>query len=306
MGRFGRWRDRATNAALGVELRALMLGFQASLARIEAEQLRLMDDLEFMRRRHTAEVAKARVERDDLPGLTAGLAALRATHGYAQAFEEPEPLVSVRIATYRRTADLMDIALASVFAQTYERFEVVIVNDGPNETTRRAIEGLRDPRVRYEEFPVRSSYPEDPHARWMVAGAPGANRSIELATGTWLAPLDEDDAFTPDHIEKLLALARRERVELAYGALTQRNLVNHTEARIFSDPPEKSQFSFQGALYLRMLSSVFSYDEESWLVEEPGDWNLIRRMTEAGVTMAATEDIVAVMNQVPYTHKTSD
>ena len=306
MGRLGRWRDRAANAALGVELQGLMLGFQASLARIEAEQLRFMDDIAFVRRRLTAEVAKARVERDGIAALAAGLAALRATAEYEAALDEPEPLVSVRIATYRRTAELMDIALASVFAQSYERFEVVIVNDGPNEATRRAVEGLRDPRVRYEEFPQRTSYPEDPHARWMVAGSPGMNRSAELATGTWLAPLDEDDAFTPDHIEKLLTLAQRERVELAYGALTQRNTVNNTEARIFSDPPAISQFSFQGALYLRMLTSVFRYDEESWLIEEPGDWNLIRRMTAAGVTMAATEDVVAVMNQVPYTHKGSE
>ena len=306
MGRLGRWRDRAANAALGVELQWLLLGFQASLARIEAEQLRLMDDIAFVRRRLTAEVAKARLERDGIAGLSAGLAALRTTAEYSAALDEPEPLVSVRIASFRRTAELMDVALASVFAQSYERLEVVIVNDGPNEATRRAIEGLRDPRVRYEEFPRRSNYPEDPHARWMVAGSPGMNRGADLAIGTWLAPLDEDDAFTPDHVEKLLGLAQRERVELAYGALIQRNTVNNTEARIFSEPPAISQFSFQGALYLRMLGSVFRYDEESWLVEEPGDWNLIRRMTEAGVTMAATDDVVAVMNQVPYTHKGSE
>ena len=74
-----------------------------------------MDDIAFVRRRLTAEVAKARVERDDIAALTAGLAALRATPEYEAALDEPEPLVSVRIATYRRTEELMDIALASVW-----------------------------------------------------------------------------------------------------------------------------------------------------------------------------------------------
>jgi hypothetical protein len=129
------------------------------------------------------------------------------------------------------------------------------------------------------------------------------NHGTDLATGTWVAPLDEDDSFTPDHLEKLLALARSERVELAYGALTQKNLVNGTELRIWSSPPRVSEFSFQGAIYLRLLASIFRYDEASWVVEEPGDWNLIRRMSAAGVTMAATPDVVATMNHTPYTHK---
>ena len=197
----------------------------------------------------------------------------------------------------------MDIAIASVLSQTYPHFELVVVNDGPNAQTRQAVTGLGDPRVRYEEFPGRKPYPADSHFRWMVAGSPGMNRGAELARGTWIAPLDEDDSFTPDHLEKLVDLAIKEQVELAYGALIQRNLINKTESRIWSFPPSMSAFSFQGAIYLRQLHPLFRYDEASWVVGEPGDWNLVRRMTAAGVRMAAVDDIVGVMNQVPYTHK---
>jgi hypothetical protein len=302
----GRCRQRLVNAALGVDLQALMLGYQDSLARLEISLREREDDISFLRRRLESELEGVRAQRDDIAGLQAHLRTVRSSTAYSAAFELSEPLVTVRIASYARTKELMEVAIPSVLAQTYQNLELIIVNDGPNPATRRAVVGLADPRVLYDEFAERNSYPADARSRWMVAGSPGMNRGAELANGTWIAPLDEDDAFTPDHIEKLLSLARAEHAELAYGALIQRNLANGTESRIWSAPPAISQFSFQGALYLRMLHPIFRYDESSWLVDEPGDWNLVRRMSAAGVTMASTRDVVAIMNQIPYTHKAKD
>lgn len=298
-----RLRDRVVSSMTGVELRALLLGLRDSLARIERTNERMDADIAFLRRRLAAKTRVLRDQRDRIDELTKGLEAVRATAEYERAYSEAEPLVTVRIASYQRTRELMEIAMPSILAQSYQRLEVVIVNDGPNSATRDAITRLADPRVRYEEFPARHEYPDDPHARWMVAGSPGMNRATELATGSWIAPLDEDDSFTPDHVEKLVSLALATRAELAYGSLMQRNVITGTEALIWSDPPAISQFSFQAAIYNAALGSVFSYDTESWLVEEPGDWNLIRRMNEAGVRMKSTTDVVAIVNQVPYTHK---
>jgi len=306
----GSLRNRIVNAGLGVELQALLLGFQDSLQRLEAAQAdrqlkEAQNDLDasYIRRRLEAELVGLRQDRDDVPSLKAFLATLRKTREYNRAWADSNPLVSVRVASYINTQQLMEITIPSVLAQTYQNFEIVIVNDGPNERTRRAILAVGDSRICYEEFPTRRVYPTDPHARWMVAGSPGMNRAAELARGAWIAPLDDDDSFTPDHIEKLLRLAIAERAELAYGALVQKNLANGENHRIYSAPPAISQFSFQGAIYLAMLHPTFRYDEASWLVEEPGDWNLIRRMLAAGVTMAATPDVVAEMNQIPFTHK---
>jgi hypothetical protein len=333
--KLGAARDRIVNAVVGVELRAMLVGLRDSLARQESTsksksadvarrlieladlvsaQSRVIDAqsiqaaelqrLLFERSEHDAWLETVRMnDRDNVAGLRAQLERIRASDDYKRSTAVEEPLVSVRIASYQRTDELIDVAIASVLAQTYQRFEIVVVNDGPNPATRAAIQKLGDPRIRYDEFSRRNVYPEDRHSRWMVAGSPGMNRGANLATGEWIAPLDEDDSFTADHIEKLLALARSEHVELAYGALQQKNLVTSKSSMIWSFPPEISRFSFQSALYLRALNTVFQYDESSWTVKEPGDWNLIRRMTAAGVTMAATDDLVGVMNQIPYTHK---
>lgn len=297
------FRDRIVSAGLGVPLARIVGEFQESLARVEGRLLESERGIASMQLHLEAQTELLRRERDGLASLVEGLAAIRLAPEYDLLFGVTEPLISVRIASYGKTEELMDVAIASVLAQTYQNFEIVVVNDGPDEDTRHALALLDDPRVHYEEFPERQVYPSDARARWMVAGSPGMNRGADLSRGVWIAPLDNDDAFTADHLEKLLALALRERAELSYGALTQVNRVNGEERRIWSSPPAISQFSFQGAMYLRLLHNVFRYDESSWLIGEPGDWNLIRRMVAAGVRMAATEDIVAIMNHVPYTHK---
>ncbi|WGD38073.1 glycosyltransferase family 2 protein [Lysinibacter sp. HNR] len=253
---------------------------------------------------HEWHLDNIRSVRDDTDANREKLAAMRLSPEYESVFEDREPLITVRIASYTKTEELIDVAIASVQRQTYENLEIVIVNDGPNEKTAQAIKKLGNKRIRYFELEQRSAYPENPHNRWMVAGSPGMNRAVELAQGDWIAPLDDDDAFTPDHLEKLLELAHTERAELAYGALIQKNVINGEENRIWSFPPSISQFSFQGAMYLKLMD-FFRYDEQSWIVQEPGDWNLIRRMSLAGVKMAAIKDIVAVMYATPYTHKES-
>src|SRR5215471_15372897 len=55
------------------------------------------------------------------------------------------------------------------------------------------------------------------HMVRQVAGAPSMNFAASLAQGSWLAPLDDDDEFEPDHIEVLLEAALRGHHELAYG-----------------------------------------------------------------------------------------
>lgn len=242
-------------------------------------------------------------QRDDISGFRRQLEEVRKSEAYQRVFDEPEPLVTVRIASVKGAEFLIDIALKSVLNQTYDRFEVVVVNDGPNDATRKAIDALGDSRIRYVEFPERQTYPDDPYSRWMVAGAPGMNLGADLASGLWIAPLDDDDEFTPDHLEKLIGLALTQQVELSYGALIMKQAVGNTEHLIWSSPPALNEFSFQGALYMKALN-FFKYDERSWAVNEPADWNLMRRMMASGVSYATTTDVVGTMHSVPYTLKT--
>lgn len=244
-------------------------------------------------------------DRDNINVLRHKLWAVRDTKEYSAVFNNVEPLISVRIATYNRPKELVNVAIASVLKQTYQNFEIIVVSDGPNKDTESALAHISDKRVRYVSLHNRGLYPEDPQNKWRVAGSPGMNMGAYLSKGEWIAPLDDDDEFSEDHLEKLLKLALSTKSEMVYGALIQKNTVNGDEHVIWSSPPAVSQFSFQGAMYMKKID-FFEYDEQSWVVREPGDWNLCRRMQLAGVRISATKDVIGTMYATPYTHKLND
>lgn len=305
MSALGRARRSLVTKVLGLDVVGAHAHGSASLDAILGEVRNLRAELDELRGREFAKAALLRAERDHTDAARIELEKARRSEDYRRAFEEATPLVSVRIAAYRKTDELMDVAIASVLRQTYDNFEIRVVNDGPNERTRAAIDALGHPKVHYEELPKRGEYPEHARLRWMVAGTGPMNRAVDLAQGLWVAPLDDDDEFTDDHLEKLVALAKHSRAELVYGATLQVNEINGNQVRIWSDPPRLSNFGFAAAMYLRVLHPTFQYDDTAWLVNEPGDWHLARRMLAAGVTHAAIEDVLAISHQVPYTHKTN-
>ena len=97
------------------------------------------------------------------------------------------------------------------------------------------------------------------------------------------SPIDDDDEFTDDHIEVLLNAARQRRAEVGYGDILQRGADGGDADEILSSyPPQFGQFGFQAAIYHGLLR-FFTYNTKSWLLGEPGDWNLARRMIETGV-----------------------
>jgi hypothetical protein len=239
----------------------------------------------------TKQLRLSRAGYDDLGGLREKLIALRRSDSYAAAFENRHPLVSVPIATFNVAELLVERAIASVRAQTYDRWEIVVVGDGCTDDTAARVEELRDPRIRFVNLPFRTLSPVAQHERWLVSGAAPYNRAIELSRGEWIAPLDDDDEFLPNHIETLLDLALARRAEFVYGTLERVGIATQPGDGLFSFPPEQGRIGIQQTMYLRTLD-FFEWDVYSWAVEEPADWNLIRRMREAGVHMAATEEPV--------------
>lgn len=218
------------------------------------------------------------------------LVELRRSRSYADAFTDPEPLVSVIIPTYLKHELLITRAIPSALAQTYRNVEVIVVGDGAPEATGRAIEELDDPRARYENLTVRPSYPEDQTEFWSVAGTTAWNAAWELARGLWIAPLNDDDSFRPEHVEQLLALARSHRSEVSYGAIAQHHPDGETQI-LASWPPELGRFGWQAAL-LHAGLDFMPMQLGSGALGVPGDWSLCRRMRRAGVRFAKLDDVV--------------
>ncbi|MCB9822493.1 glycosyltransferase, partial [Candidatus Nomurabacteria bacterium] len=113
-------------------------------------------------------------ERDRIDFLHEQLIAARDTIGYKKAFDK-NPLVTVRIATYNKADELLDVCLPSVLGQTYKNIEIIIVGDHCTDDTEARLKKLKDPRISFVNLPFRSIYPDNKNFRWMVAGSPGMN-----------------------------------------------------------------------------------------------------------------------------------
>jgi glycosyltransferase involved in cell wall biosynthesis len=103
-----------------------------------------------------------------------------------------EPLVSVMMPCFNAERTL-DIALASLRAQTYPRWEAVVVDDGSTDGTSRILSRFTDSRVRVERFSTNRG-----------RGA-ARQRCLDMADGDLLAFLDADDWLFPDKLSRQVA-----------------------------------------------------------------------------------------------------
>jgi glycosyltransferase involved in cell wall biosynthesis len=113
-----------------------------------------------------------------------------------------EPTVSVIIPAYQHAKEL-PACLRSVFAQDYEDFEVVLVNDGSTDGTEEALEPFMD-RIVYVHQENRG-------------GNAARNRGFGLSKGKYVLFCDADIVMRPDCLTAMLgALDRNPEVSYAY------------------------------------------------------------------------------------------
>ena len=97
-------------------------------------------------------------------------------------------LVRVIIPTYNRSAMLIK-AVESVTKQTYKNLEIIIIDDGSTDGTKKIVQEMKDKRIKY--FNKINSGP-----------AESRNLGIKKSKGKLIAFLDDDDTFSPQKIQK--------------------------------------------------------------------------------------------------------
>jgi glycosyltransferase involved in cell wall biosynthesis len=204
-----------------------------------------------------------------------------------------EPLVTVIVAAYNGEKFLRE-TLESVFAQDYEPFEVVFVDDGSEDGTAEIA----------RSFPVRYVHQEN-------QGLPAArNAGLALARGEYVAFLDDDDLLPPT---KLAVQARylSEHPEIGCVLGRQEWIFEGIER---PDLPRDPIFGEEGGIQLvtamirrAVLEELGGFDPTYRYAE---DRDLFIRMREHGVEIAVLPDLVLhkrlhgsnmTMNQ-PTTH----
>jgi glycosyltransferase involved in cell wall biosynthesis len=147
----------------------------------------------------------------------------------------PEPFFSIIISTFNRS-ELLIKTVRSVLDSTFDDFEIVVVDDGSTDDTRKQILNLRDKRVSYV-FIENSGGPARPR-----------NLGILNSKGKWLCFLDSDDLFSSQKLERLHnQITSNPCVDLFYHKLTY----------IHSEYTVGNQFDFisKKALYRLLLAN---------------------------------------------------
>lgn len=116
-----------------------------------------------------------------------------------------ENLVSIVMPVYN-SEKYIEEAMNSVIDQTYENWELIIIDDGSNDNTIRKIERIliKDNRIRF--------YKNDKN----MGVSATRNRGISLSRGDWIAFLDSDDIWDKTKLEKQINYAERISAEFIF------------------------------------------------------------------------------------------
>lgn len=111
--------------------------------------------------------------------------------------------VSIIMPSYN-TGRFIAETIRSVMAQTYENWELIIVDDCSTDNTDDVVAGFSDPRIRYLKNEVNSG------------AAVSRNRALREAKGRWIAFLDSDDLWCPEKLEKQVAFMEKNGYAFSY------------------------------------------------------------------------------------------
>ena len=124
------------------------------------------------------------------------------------------PTASLIITTYNR-ARLLPRAVNSVLDQTYEDYELIIVDDCSTDSTPEIIQSFNDPRIRSFRHEANQGL------------AAARNTGIANARGEYIAFLDDDDECTPNRLaDQISILDSNPDSGLVYGWIEEINDAN--------------------------------------------------------------------------------
>lgn len=198
--------------------------------------------------------------------------------------------VSAIIPTYNRNEMLVSRSLASVLRQTWPVDEILIVADGMDDESMRDLDA-RIREVQFEAPPIRvwnierPEYPGDAGSFWSIQGYAARNFGLDKARSEWIAPLDDDDEWTDDHVEVLVGAAVEKGVDFAYG----RSVTPWGQGYGFW-PPSGMNFCDGAQVYRNGMG--YRYDPECLTRWLPADADLWNRMVAGGVTFTFVDQLV--------------
>jgi len=179
------------------------------------------------------------------------------------------PFFTVVIPAYNR-AEILPETIASIHTQSFESWEIIVVDDGSKDNTAEVIQAFaaRDQRIKY----VYQDNAERSAAR---------NNGAKNASGKYLFFLDSDDGFEPNHMQAVHSLLQRESFPTA---MVVSNVIYQKEQELerpeIPDMEKDDGFNYvlrhpitpSRVCVHRDIFKVFEFDPEIVIVEDQVLW----------------------------------
>ena len=124
---------------------------------------------------------------------------------------------------FRNAESTLGVAVRAVFAQTYEEWELILVDDGSADRSLEIARAVRDPRVRVIADGVNRGL------------AARLNQIVAEARFEKVARMDADDLMSPRRFEQQLDVLHNARVEIVTSAMAMLS----GETPSYRDPPRR-------------------------------------------------------------------
>lgn len=142
----------------------------------------------------------------------------RVMEGYFYAWPTPdEPLISIYIPTHNRVDMLRERSIPSILAQTYNNWELIVCAHDCTDGTQDYIRSLNDPRVSVIDVKRVMHFPHKAENYWFSGRVDPSNAGLAACRGPWIATNDDDDVWSPDHLERLIRYAYYRDLEFVSG-----------------------------------------------------------------------------------------
>ena len=171
-------------------------------------------------------------------------------------------------------AAFIEAALLSVWAQTLNALEVIVVDDGSTDDTAAVLARCADPRLRLV-------------AQTQQGAGPARNRGVQSARAPYLAFLDADDLWLPDKLAlQTAALDAAPELDLVFGHYAEFSDADSAAP----DRPAGPGYSSGTLLVRRAAFERVGPFSGAWRVGEFIDW--YARAQEAGLRAVMRPELV--------------
>lgn len=209
-------------------------------------------------------------------------------------------MISIIMATYNRST-IINFAIRSVLHQTRPDWELLVVGDHCSDDTKQVVESFGDPRIHFMNLEKRTGDQSGP-----------TNFAMRQAKGQYLAFLNHDDLWFPDHLDRSIAHLEQTKSDLVYTLQfdadpngTVRINSIYTEAFTPFLSPNISTWTCQKAWALlqrpfRPFRELFTYPSVDWLIHA---WKRGARLSF--VPIATVFILTTITRQGTYSNKDS-